>query len=76
MTNQIVGILADEVAQTIGVIDSAVVLIQGIQQRIADAVTSALANGATADELAPFTQLEADLEAKRTALADAVAANQ
>ena len=75
MANPILGTLADEIAQTRTVIASAVVLIDGISARIQTAVEAALANGATEAELAPFTELEAALEADRTALANAVSRN-
>jgi len=75
MPNPILGTLQDEITQTRGVIASAVNLINGFQGRITAAVEAALENGATAEELAPFTELEAALEADRTALAEAIAAN-
>jgi hypothetical protein len=75
MVNPILGTLQDEITQTRGVIQSAVTLINGFGARIAAAVEAALANGATEAELQPFTDLEAALEADRTALANAVAAN-
>ncbi len=56
-------------------IDSAITLINGIAARIQAAVDAAIANGATAEELAPV-QAEADaLSAKADDLAAAVAAN-
>jgi hypothetical protein len=75
MTNPILGTLQEEIEQTRTVIDSAVVLINGISAKIQAAVDAALANGATESELQPFVALEQELEAKRTALAAAVAAN-
>jgi hypothetical protein len=75
MTNPILGPLADEITQTRGVIASAVTLINGFAARLDAAVQTALANGATELELAPFTELEAALETDRNALAAAVAAN-
>ena len=75
MTNPILTPLAEEITQTRTVIRSAVTLINGIGQRIQAAVETALANGATEAELAPFTELEAALEADRNELAAAVAAN-
>lgn len=67
--------LEDQIAATDTVIDSAVVLINGIQAQIATAVQAAIANGATAAELAPLTDLNAGLKAKTDALAAAVQAN-
>jgi len=75
VTSPILEPLRDEITQTRSVIQSAVVLINGLQQRIRDAVAAALETGATAEELAPFTQLEAGLEADRLELAAAVVAN-
>ena len=67
--------LSMQVTATAGVIDSAVLLIGGIADRIQAAVTAALANGATAEELAPV-QGEVDLLRQKTdALAAAIAAN-
>lgn len=54
---------------------SAATLISGIAARVKTAVDAALANGATADELAPV-QAEVDaLNASSKALSDAVVAN-
>lgn len=75
MANPILGVLSEQVTLTEGVIDSAVVLINGIGARISAAVDAAIANGATEAELAPFTALEAELEAKTNELSAAVAAN-
>lgn len=75
MSNPIIGVLADEIQQTRGVIQSAIVLVNGISTRIQVAVDAALASGATEAELAPFTELEAALDQDRQALAAAVAAN-
>jgi len=54
---------------------SAVVLINGIAGRIQAAVDKAIANGATAEELAPVSDEVTALNASATALGDAVAAN-
>ncbi len=67
--------LVSEVNETVGVIDSAVALINGFAARLATAVADALANGATPDELAPLTALKDQLAAEKAALAAAVAAN-
>jgi hypothetical protein len=67
--------LAASVTKISGAADSAVALINGIAARVQAAVDAALANGATAAELAPV-QAEADaLSAKADDLAAAVAAN-
>jgi hypothetical protein len=63
-----------EVEATEGVVDSAIVFINGVQAKIDAAVATALENGATQDQLAPFVDLSAELGTKRQALADAIAA--
>lgn len=75
MASPILQPLEDQIAATDTVIDSAIVLINGIQAQIATAVAAAIANGATAAELAPLTDLNAGLKAKTDALAASVAAN-
>jgi len=75
MTSPLLSVLAEEITQTRGVMASATELINGFAQRIADAITAALVNGATEAELEPFRQLEVELEESRNALAAAVAAN-
>jgi hypothetical protein len=57
------------------VADGATALITGFQARLDAAVAAATANGATAEQLAPLTQLSADVKAKADALAAAVTAN-
>jgi len=76
MANPIIGELTTEVSETVGVMQSATVLIEGIGARVQAAVDAAIANGATAEELAPVSQLVADLDTTGNALAAAVAANQ
>ena len=67
--------LAASVTQMTSAADSAIALINGIAGRVQAAVDAALANGATAAELAPV-QAEADaLSAKADELGAAVAAN-
>jgi hypothetical protein len=73
--NPILDPLEAQIAATDTVIASAVVLINGISAQIAAAVTAAIANGATADQLAPLTDLTTALTAQTTALSTAVAAN-
>lgn len=75
MPNTILEDLKAQVAKSTEVEASAVILIEGIANRIQTAVDAAIANGATAEELAPVA---AEVEALRTsaaALSDAVAAN-
>jgi uncharacterized protein YoxC len=67
--------LTQDVTDENTVIDSAVTLISGIPQLIKDAVTAALAQGATPAQLQGLTDLAASIEAKKAALAAAVAAN-
>ena len=72
---QVLDDLKAQVEATIAVEKSAVVLINGIAQRISDAVAAAIANGATAEQLAPVTDEVAALKAQNDELAAAVAAN-
>ncbi len=75
MPNPVLDALKAQVEASTQVEASAVLLINGIAQRIADAIAAAIANGATAAELAPV-QTEVDaLKASAQTLADAVAAN-
>jgi type II secretory pathway component PulF len=67
--------LANEVTQDVDVMSSAQKTIDGIQGRLDDAVKKALANGATAQELAPVTDEIAGLKAARDKLAASIAAN-
>lgn len=75
MPNQIVGQLTQDVTAARGAMASATVLINGFQARLDAAVAAALANGATAEELQPLTDLSAAFEADTAALSAAVAAN-
>jgi hypothetical protein len=72
---QVLDQLAQEVSDTIGVEESAIAALNGVQARIQAAVDQALANGATAAELAPITNELANLADARTRLAEAVATN-
>ena len=75
MPNPTLDSLAAAVTKIEDTADSAIALINGIAARIQAAVDAAVANGATAAELAPV-QAEADaLSAKADALGAAVAAN-
>jgi hypothetical protein len=67
--------LAKEVTDTVGVEESAVAALSGVEAKIEAAVAKALENGATAEQLAPVTDELAALKAAREALAAAVAAN-
>lgn len=67
--------LQAQVTRNNDVIASAVLLINGLADRIASAVAAAIANGATAAELAPV-QAEIDaMKAKDDELAASIAAN-
>jgi predicted nucleic acid-binding Zn-ribbon protein len=66
--------LQTEVTNDTTVIGSAITLIQGFNQRLADAIAAALAAGATQTQLQALTDLKTTLTANDQALADAVAA--
>lgn len=75
MASPILASLQAQVAQSISVETSAQVLIEGFVVRVQSAVDAALANGATAAELAPV-QAEVDaMAASAAALSAAVVAN-
>lgn len=75
MPSSVLDAIAAAVTKATTVESSATTLINGFAQRLQDAIAAALANGATAEELAPV-QAEADaLSASADALAAAVAAN-
>lgn len=75
MPNPVLGDLTVNVNKAKGAMESATVLINGIQAKVDAAVQAALNNGATAEELAPLTQLSAELGTDADKLATAVAAN-
>lgn len=75
MANAIVQKTIDEITKTRGVIASATKLITSFKQILADAVAAALANGATAEELQPVSDVVDTLATDETALAAAIAAN-
>ncbi len=75
MANPVLDALSAQIQANLDVEASAVVLINGISQRITDAVTAALAGGATAAELQPFTDLAAAMKTEADALAAAIVAN-
>lgn len=75
MANPTLDALAAQVQANVEVEASALLLINGFADRVQAAVALALANGATATELAPV-QAEVDaLKASATKLSEAVAAN-
>lgn len=75
MPSTILSGLVTEVTDFTTVAKSATALINGFAERQQKAIEEALANGATAEELAPLTELQAAVVAERTALATAVSAN-
>jgi hypothetical protein len=75
MANQAIQDLTDEITEAESVIDGAVTFVNGVPALIAAAVQAAIANGATAAELAPVSQLGNDLKTKAAALKDALVAN-
>lgn len=75
MGKELLAALEAEVAEATTVMDSATTLIVGFGARLEAAVAAAVANGATAEELAP---IQAEIDALNTAgeaLAAAVLAN-
>lgn len=75
MSNPVLGDLQAAVDKTEGVMESAVVLINGFAARLQAAIDQALLNGATEAELQPFIDEVAQLNAGADALAAAVASN-
>lgn len=75
MASQVLADLIAEVQAAETIEASASALIAGIPARIQAAVDAAVANGATAAELAPLTDLVTALKASDQALSDAVVAN-
>lgn len=75
MANPVLAELEKEVASDVTVMGSAATLINGFAARQQAAIDAALANGATAEQLAPV-QAEVDsLKASSAALSAAVVAN-
>jgi hypothetical protein len=66
--------LIDEITRATTVDDSVVTFIQGVPALIQTAVDQATANGATAAQLQPVTDLGAALDAKTSAIVTALAA--
>lgn len=73
--NPVLDALAAQITANASVVDSAVQFIGGVKGMIDAAVLAALNGGATAAQLAPFTDLSAAMAAKDQALAAAIAAN-
>ena len=72
-TDQIAALTA-EVTAADTVIDSATTFIQGVAAQITAAVAAAIADGATAAQLQPLSDLGTTLQAKSQALANAIVA--
>ncbi len=75
MANPTIDALVAQVQADDGVIDSAVIFINGSQARMDAAVQAALAGGATAADLKPITDEIALQKSKAQVLADAIVAN-
>lgn len=67
--------LVNTVTRVTTVDGSAKAMIDGIQQKVADAVAAATANGATAAELQPLSDLITSMGTTSDALAASIAAN-
>jgi hypothetical protein len=74
MAAQVLTDLAAQVQANVDAESSAVVVINGIAARMQAAVDAALANGATAAELAPVSQEVSNLKASSDALSAAIVA--
>jgi ABC-type amino acid transport substrate-binding protein len=70
-----IAVLVTDVTAMRGAVDSATALISGFQAAMAKAVADALAAGATPAQLQSLTDLDTSLNAEKTDLAAAVAAN-
>lgn len=72
MASPILGELSNEVALTVGTMQSAEVFIDGTSERLERAVQEALRNGATAEELVPVTSFISEMKTQRDELAAAI----
>lgn len=75
MASPILDQLTAQVTNATTVEDSAITFINGIQAQIDAAVAAALANGATAEQLQPVSDLSTAMQAKSDALTAAIIAN-
>jgi hypothetical protein len=75
MANPVLDQLNQQVTNTVDVEKAAALALNGVAGRIAAAVHQAMANGATAEELAPVTDEVSNLRQSADALGAAVAAN-
>lgn len=71
---EIIQDMIDEATADMTVMGGAATVINGIDQLVKDAVAKALENGATAEQLAPFTAVTTGLADQRAALVTAIAA--
>jgi hypothetical protein len=76
MASPVPALAVAEITETRGVMQSATALIDNFDERLEAARNESLANGATADELAPITTVLEENKAAREALAQAVATHQ
>jgi hypothetical protein len=75
MTNPLLDELAQEITQDEDVMNSARIFIDGVPDMLVAAREQAIANGATAEQLEPFRQMELDLRSRRESLSAAILAN-
>ncbi len=75
MASQVLADLAAQVKANTDAEDAAVIVLNGIAARIEAAVQAAIANGATAAELAPVSDEVASLKKSSDALSAAIVAN-
>lgn len=73
MSNPAIQEIVDAANESQDVMASAVTALEGVAGRIEAAVAAALANGATAEELAPVSAEAAELRASAAALGQAIA---
>jgi len=73
MANPAVQAVVDEANQDVTVMQGATTVINGISGLIQSALDAALANGATAEQLAPVAAVVTTLQTTRTDLANAIA---
>lgn len=73
--NPVLDALREDVTKAVEIEESALKLINGINDRIEKARQDAIKNGATEAELAPFAELSAALKSENAVLAAAVEAN-
>jgi hypothetical protein len=75
MANQALTDLISEVNRTTTLDDSILAFLQGVPGLIQTAVDAAMANGASAAELQPLTQLKTDLSSKNDLIVAAMSTN-